>query len=165
MNLYRKAIRITGGIFLVYAVLVATHLGEFWPFSIYPMFSQAGNPWSRVVVRQVESGPEAVSWDTLRVDSLPGEPFTMEEAGVDPIDLASFITKTERWTPARASALQSLFRNDLNAGKRLMVMRVNGGFSEKEEVLIDVVPYVYVTGDTTIANPAIRVVPSSDGGA
>lgn len=36
---------------VVYGLLVAIHLGEFWPFSIYPMFSQTGNPWTGAAER------------------------------------------------------------------------------------------------------------------
>ena len=59
MTFRRKALRITLGTLIVYALLVATHLGEFWPFSIYPMFSQAGNPWSRAVVREMPPGTDS----------------------------------------------------------------------------------------------------------
>jgi hypothetical protein len=50
--------KVIGIILLIYAVLVASHEGEFWPFSIYPMFSQAGNPWTRAMVIDVTDLPD-----------------------------------------------------------------------------------------------------------
>ena len=53
MNFIQKSVRITLISFIIYGALVATHEGEYWPFSIYPMFSKAGNPWTRAIVRDV----------------------------------------------------------------------------------------------------------------
>lgn len=155
MNLYRRALRITGSIFVVYALLVATHLGEFWPFSIYPMFSQAGNPWSRAVVRQINTEPEALPWDTLQVDELPGEPLPLQASGIDPIDVANFVSKTDTWTPSRVAALESLFSDELSSGRKLLVTRVNGHIGEDDSVRVYGVPYVFLSADTTVANPAL----------
>src|SRR5690625_1138715 len=57
-----KALKILGVLFLVHAILVSTHEGEFWPFSIYPMFSQAGNPWARAMVLDVTDLEESELW-------------------------------------------------------------------------------------------------------
>lgn len=65
MRFPKRALHIVGGVLVVYALLVATHLGEFWPFSIYPMFSQAGTPWTRAVVREL---PSQTDPDTLSMD-------------------------------------------------------------------------------------------------
>ena len=43
--------------------LLPSHEGEFWPFSIYPMFSQAGNPWTRAMVLDVTTTPDAELWE------------------------------------------------------------------------------------------------------
>lgn len=51
--------RIIGIVLLINILLVSTHRGEFWPFSIFPMFSQAGNPWSRGVVENVRDTTRA----------------------------------------------------------------------------------------------------------
>src|SRR5690625_7490964 len=58
-----KALKILGVLFLVHAILVSTHEGEFWPFSIYTMFSQAGNPWERAMVLDVTDLEVSVLWD------------------------------------------------------------------------------------------------------
>jgi hypothetical protein len=154
-DLHRRSLRLFGGTLLVYALLVATHLGEFWPFSIYPMFSQAGNPWSRAVVRSVPDVPRDASWDTLTVEALPGEPFALEDHDVDNIDLANYVSKTETWNASRRSALQRLFREDLDE-HRLLIMRVNGRLQPDGAVTVRYVPYLYVGADTTALNPALR---------
>jgi hypothetical protein len=151
----RRAGRLLFGILFVYALLVATHKGEFWPFSIYPMFSQAGNPFSRAVVRDVSAEAEPVRWTTASLDSLPGQPFPLRPNGVDNIDLANFVSKTEAWTPRRVQGLQSLFKPHL-PDHELLVMRVNGRMVEGDSVVVDFVPYVYMHADSTDLNPDLR---------
>lgn len=53
---------------VVFAVLVGTHEGEFWTFSIDPMFSQAGNPW-HVPLQSVASSLN-IGWLTSPVRRL-----------------------------------------------------------------------------------------------
>ena len=62
-SLSRKGMKIIGITLLIYALLVAPHEGEFWPLSIYPMFSQAGNPWSRAMVLDVTDQPDSEVWE------------------------------------------------------------------------------------------------------
>jgi hypothetical protein len=150
-----RAGRLLFGVLLVYALLVATHKGEFWPFSIYPMFSQAGNPFSRAVVRDVSTEASSVRWNTAALDSLPGQPFPLRPNGVDNIDLANFVSKTEAWTPKRVKGLQSLFKPHLS-DHELLVMRVNGRMVEGDSVVVDFVPYVYMHADSTALNPDLR---------
>lgn len=140
------------GTLLVYALLVATHEGEFWPFSIYPMFSQAGHPWSRAVVRDM-SDAEAVAWDTVTArDGLPGAPFPLAEHGIDPIDLANFVSKTQTWNTARVHGLRTMFY-DQAAERDLLVMRVNGRLAGLDSVAVEFVPYVLVRADTAALRP------------
>ena len=40
----KKAGCLLVSLFMLQTLLVSTHLGEFWPFSIYPMFSRGGHP-------------------------------------------------------------------------------------------------------------------------
>lgn len=140
---------------VIYALLVATHRGEFWPFSIYPMFSQAGNSWSRAVVRDVSDEPSPLQWDTTSLDSLPGRPFALRPNGVNNIDLANFVSKTEAWTPKRIDGLRSLFTDALS-DHQLLVMRVNGRMTQADSVVVDFVPYVYIGADSTALHPSLR---------
>lgn len=150
----RRALATLLGTLLVYALLVATHEGEFWPFSIYPMFSQAGQPWSRAVVRDV-SDAETVAWDTLSArDALPGTPFPLAAHGIDPIDLANFVSKSARWDAARVNGLRTMFYDHVPE-RDLLVMRVNGRLVEGDSVAVTFVPYVFVRADTAAVNPLL----------
>jgi hypothetical protein len=143
------------GTLLVYGVLVATHRGEFWPFSIYPMFSQAGNPWSRAVVREVADDERPPPWTSTPRADVPGEPFALEGVEVSNIDLANYVSKTETWTPERVQGLHTQFRDHL-ADHALLVMRVNGRMTEGDSVAVEYVPYVYLNADSTALNPKLR---------
>src|SRR5690606_30809333 len=96
MDRYKRAGRVLLFSLAAYALLVGANEGEFWPFSIYPMFSQGGIPWSRAVVRDVSSEPVR-SWSTVQASDLPGEAYPLLEHGVDPIDLANFVSKSRVW--------------------------------------------------------------------
>lgn len=158
----RRAGRLLVGTLLVYALLVATHEGEFWPFSIYPMFSQAGNPWSRAVVRDVSQDTATLHWDTVARENLPGQPFPLRPNGIDNIDLANFVSKTQTWSPPRVKGLRSLFADHL-ADHDLLVMRVNGRMAAGDSVVVDYVPYVYMSADSTALRPALPTTPSPNG--
>lgn len=148
------------GVLLVYALTVATHLGEFWPFSIYPMFSQAGNPWSRSLVREV-APDDSVSWDTVSLDALPGQPYGVASGGVDAIDLANFVSKTNVWDTDRVAALKLMLLADPpRVPLDLLVFRVRARLTETDSVAILATPYVRVGTDrapsATDVNPEIR---------
>lgn len=158
MSFRTKARRLLLGTLAVYALLVATHLGEFWPFSIYPMFSQGGNAWSRAIVRDVSAaraGGEGVRWQPVeRAGRLPGEPFPLLRYGIDPIDLANFVSKTKTWDADRLGGLRTMFHD--HVGQRdLLVMRVNGRLTEGDSVVVEYVPYVLLRADSTAANPRL----------
>lgn len=154
----RRASKLLLGTLLVFALLVATHRGEFWPFSIYPMFSQAGDPWSRAVVRDLSSDPSSLRWEAMSLNELPGHPFALRPNGVNNIDLANFVSKTDRWTPQRREGLRSLFRPHLPEHD-LLVMRVNGRMIQRDSVEVEFVPSVLITSDTTLLNPDLRSSP------
>lgn len=154
MSRYKRSVTALVAMFLAYGVLTATHLGEFWPFSIYPMFSQGGNPWSRAVVRDVTQGPDDVAWQVYAREDLPGAPFAVLPNGIDPIDLANFVSKTDRWDADRVAGLRRMFYDQLDA-RRLLVMRVNGRIDEQDSVAVEFVPYALIGPDTTAVNPSL----------
>ncbi len=139
---------------LIYILLVATHLGEFWPFSIYPMFSQGGNPWSRSMVRDVPSD-EAIAWQPIDAEHLPGRPVALNDHGVDPIDLANFVSKTEIWDDDRVAGLRSMFRADELEAQRLLVFRARGELNEADSVVLSFEPYVLLLSDGAQVNPML----------
>lgn len=154
-----KSLKITLITLLVYALLVATHEGEFWPFSIYPMFSQAGNPWTRAMVTDVTDVPESLIWDTRERDHQHGPPVSVKQYGVDQIDFSNFVTKTRNWTPQRKRALITMFDSAaLEGDRRLMVMKVQGRLQEDGEesgVTLEAVPFLLMTADSVYTNPGL----------
>jgi|SRR6056297_2758764 len=151
-NPTRRALRVLGVTFLIYGALVATHEGEFWPFSIFPMFSQAGNPWSRAVVRDVPP-TDAERWDAVGAADLPGAGYPLLDYGVDPIDLANFVKKTEHWTPRRVAALGTMLEPP--RGRTLRVYRADGRMAEGDSVAVTFVPVATVSADTVLLNPVL----------
>ena len=152
---YKKSVRAIGITFLVYALLVATHLGEFWPFSIYPMFSQAGNPWSRAIVLDVTETAPNLSWESVNESNLPGTAVAVPDYGVDPIDLANFVSKTEKWDQDRVSGLRSMFRADELDGRSLLVMRARGEMNDQDSVRLYFEPYIVLNNTGAVLNPEL----------
>jgi hypothetical protein len=155
MRFPRRALRIVGGVLVVYALLVATHLGEFWPFSIYPMFSQAGNPWTRAVVRELPSqtDPDTLSWEAVSLQELPGAPYPVAPKGINQNDVANYVSKTDRWTDERVQGLRSLFTKGRTLSSPLLVLRVRGKL-EADTVAVTATPVLLFEPDTTRLHPS-----------
>ena len=119
------------------------------------MFSQAGNPWSRAIVLDVSETGDNLLWERVSENDLPGKPIAVPDYGVDPIDLANFVSKTERWDDARVEGLRSMFRaNDL-AEQHLLVMRARGEMNDSDSVLVYFEPYVILNSSGAILNPEL----------
>jgi hypothetical protein len=151
----RRAGRLLFGTLLVYALLVASHAGEFWPFSIYPMFSQAGDPWSRTVVRDVTADSSALRWTSYDRQALPGTPFPLARTrGIRSNDLSAFLAGTDTWTPDRIEGLRRFFYPRLS-GHDLLIMQANGRMRPRDDsVAVEYVPVVYLSRDTTLFPPS-----------
>ena len=139
--------------FLVNALLVSTHKGEFWPFSIFPMFSQAGNPWSRGVVERVENRKRPDLWETKPLQRISDRVVALSEYGIDNIDYANFISKTEEWNPKRIRALRALFQSERRENEMWLATRVKGHLTESDSVVVEAIPMFLLTPDTTYKNP------------
>lgn len=142
-----------GIILLIYATLVATHEGEFWPFSIYPMFSQAGNPWTRAMVIDVTDVPDQEIWETQNLTGLQGKAISVKKYGVDQIDFSNFVSKTNNWTPGRKQALKLMFGEENLRGQRWMASRVRGELAGQDSVVVEIVPFLLITEDSVYTNP------------
>jgi len=143
----KRAVSILGIIMIIYASLVATHEGEFWPFSIYPMFSQAGNPWTRSFVRDVTSEDRPIQGDIQSNEELYGVPFALNTVGVHQNDLSNFMSKNKDWTPEKKEAVRKYFESVIDE-KELLVYKVSGALGD-QQVDFTYKPYVYITTDTT----------------
>lgn len=115
--------------FVVYGLLVTPHKGEFWPFSIYQMFSSAGNPWSRVVVRSVDAddADDAFEWTQYDLAALPGTPYALQPAGVNVHDVAALVNQTSTWDASRRALLRQTLHPERDTGtSSLLVVQVRG---------------------------------------
>jgi hypothetical protein len=147
-HLRTRALRLLLGTFVLYGVLVATHEGEFWPFSIFPMFSQAGGEWSRAVVREVAREDAPTDWEPLLRTELPGAPLALTDYGLRH-DLANFIARTEHWDDRRVQGLRRMLAEPLEA-RSLLVYRVRGRLADGDNVRVRFIPYAYLAPDTTV---------------
>lgn len=125
-----RGVRALGVLSLVGVALLATHLGEFWPYSIYPMFSVAGRPWRRAIARDVSDVPAGELWQTRTVETLAGRAFPVAEHGIPQIDFTEYVNHSPRWDAARVAGLRALFAAALFDAARgtqaLLVYEVRG---------------------------------------
>lgn len=153
MDTFKKHKKILLWTLLINILLVATHLGEFWPFSIFPMFSQAGKEWSRGVVEQVEDSSRADLWETKPISEIENRILPLKDYGIHEIDFANFITKTKVWNEKRLNGMRSTFQVDQYPGEMWLATRVRGYMDERDSVVIEAIPMFLFTADTTIKNP------------
>lgn len=139
--------------FLCYAILVSTHKGEFWPFSIFPMFSQAGNPWSRGVVQNIHDKDDTDIWKTQPLREIRDDVVSLEKLGVNPIDYANYVSKTKTWTDERIQGLRDVIQIQNYPHDQLMITRVRGKFIENDSIYVEAIPLFLITSDTTYRNP------------
>lgn len=149
----RNPLKTIGFTLLVFAVLVATHLGEFWPFSIYPMFSRGGRTWTRALVRDVANVPDSLVWQTTDFNNLTGKPVVLPEYGVDQIDYSNFMSKTKEWDAKRVQALRNMFKEENLKGNKWLTMKVSGHLEGKDSVVIEALPFWLLSEDSSFRNP------------
>ncbi len=154
----RRARRILGVVFAVYVALVATHEGEFFPFSIYPMFSQAGKPWTRSAVYELSKTELAeLDFAPRKREDMPGRPFAAGKNGINVIDLAKFISMAERFDDGAVQSLRKMAGPEL-ADKRLVFVRVSGHLMEEQpgEVALQFQPVVAIAPEGARVHPDLR---------
>ena len=156
---YRTAIIVLLGVLLIYGVLVATHRGEFWPFSIYPMFSSAGGTWTRVVVRDVTGDSlDSFPQRAMSLQHLPGRPVPLDEVGVPASqnDLAVFMEEGEGWSAARREVLHSFFLGHAS-NRHLLLYRVTGRLGDYGVVEVWADPVALIMDDTLLINTKLMI--------
>lgn len=142
-------------VLLINILLVSTHEGEFWPFSIFPMFSQAGIPWSRGVVENVQDTTRSDLWETKPIGSIDNRILPLQEYGIHSIDYANYISKTKEWNTKKINGLRSTFGIKNHPGEMWMATRVVGSINEQDSVVIKAIPMFLFTADSTYKNPNI----------
>ncbi len=155
----KRGLKVIGISLLVYAILVASHEGEFWPFSIYPMFSQAGNPWTRAIVIDVTDLNEEEIWHSYSLEDRAAGVVPVRSYSVDQIDFSNFVSKTQNWTDSRRAALITMFGPNQLEDRQWMVSKVKGEMIGADSVSIRIVPFIKLTSDSTLLNPNL---PESD---
>jgi len=152
----KRGMKVLGVSLLVYALLVAPHQGEFWPLSIYPMFSQAGNPWTRAMILDVTNKPDADLWERQPLNSRESDVVAVSDYGVDQIDFSNFVVKTQNWTQTRQKALKDMFGTSAIENERWMVSKVRGELIGSDSVSIEITPFILLTPDSTYLNPNLQ---------
>lgn len=150
-----RAMLAIGVTFAVYVVTVASHLGEFFPFSIYPMFSQAGKPWTRALMVEVEPSTSD-AWGPWTLQDLPGAPFVNDSIGVNTNDLSKFIQLTDDWTDERVATLRKLYAPALADGRSLLLLRGQGKLVGEDEVAIAMTGLIRIDPEQSVVNPALK---------
>jgi len=149
MHPQKKKIYLLVGVLAVYILLVSTHQGEFWPFSIFPMYSQAGHSWTKTLVRDVSG----LNVDSLRdeydqIAKLPGKPVALKTVGINKNDLSNFISKTTSWHKQEITELRSFFDRILT-NKTILIYKVHG-YLKDQNVKVSCLPFVLLKSDSTI---------------
>ncbi|MEL7834880.1 hypothetical protein [Fodinibius sp. Rm-B-1B1-1] len=152
----KKSVKVTLVTLVIYGLLVATHLGEFWPFSIYPMFSKAGNPWKRAIVQDITHTHVDSLWKTTDKSGLPGQTVALNPLNVNTNDIANYLSKTEVWTQKKQSGVRKLLKKRLD-NSTLLVYQARGSLTENDKPKVEFIPYLYFTADTTLLNNNLRV--------
>ena len=137
---------------LFYVSLVATHRGEFWPMSIFPMFSQTNITWEKVFVQIVENFEFNENQYSYDLGSLPGKPFRLDNTSISQNDLSNYIQRTENWDKGEIMHIRNYFKDYLAEQDLLIIQAKNVLENRKEEFKIKYHPYIYLSSDTTIIN-------------
>lgn len=102
-----------------------------------------------------------ISWeettlaDISNITELPGAPFSVKANGVDPIDLANFVSKTKTWDKVRVAALEHMLFNGAVPDRSLMIYRVQGRLSSTGNVEVSAKPYVLITPGVDALHPSL----------
>jgi hypothetical protein len=120
----------------VYGALVASHRGEFWPFSTFPMFAKAGRVWTRVTVRDVGDDARSVRWSEVEQRALPGHPFPLDAVSIDQNDLSALMASAgDRLDGVRRSVLERWFR-DVRGDRHLVIYAARGSLDRDDLVQV-----------------------------
>lgn len=151
MSTERKVRNILLVLLPLYLFLVATHQGEFWPFSIFPMFSQAGKPWNHAIAYQeMHSGNEIPK---LQVEKQPvGNIVKLDNLPIIQNDFSGLVRQVYfKATPEAVDNLRKIFLPVIRKYP-VIIYDVKGELSgaHKGKVLLTYQPLLYISRDTSI---------------
>jgi hypothetical protein len=117
--------------------------------SVFPMFSQAGKPWTRIVVRELTE-TDSLSWNPIEGwTTLPGQAFALKPTGITPLDLTPLVLRAQ---DSMHLATLRLWERTYFENRRLLVLQAQGKLSEGD-VQVTFTPLLLLHGDTVIWNP------------
>jgi hypothetical protein len=155
MEVKKKSKYILATVMVFYVFVVAIHKGEFWPFSIYPMFSKAPQIVSKTLVRRVNSEYKQ-SWNVYtKEQDLPGTRYILEEAGIDQNDLSTFVQKTEMWDSINVENISQLLSNNQN-NIHLVLYEVHIELANSKKLEFKFFPLMSLYPDSTVLNPNLE---------
>lgn len=119
------------------------------------MFSQARNPWTRSLVREVPRGtdPDTLDWDPVPLEEVPGSAYPLEPRGINQNDVANYVSKTEQWTDKRIWRLRSPFAKNREPSLSLLVLKMRGELRDRE-VTITATPMLLFNPDRSFLHPS-----------
>jgi len=152
-TLRQRALTWIAAVVVLAIPVLATHHGEFWPLSIYPMFSAAGKPWTRALAREVTGISEAELWSPRNFpEDLPGKPVLMHTLGVSQNDFSLMMKDTKLWDAAAELRLRKFFGEFLTS-HNVLVFRVTGTLDQDGKMRLNTQPFVLLTRERTLFNP------------
>ncbi len=136
-------------VFIIYGLLVATHQGEFWPFSTYQMFSQGGLPWSKpVLVKLDEDSCSSARFTDL--SDLDGQSVPLNRYGIDHRDFSNFTRHLNTPSQAESEALRHLLQPVLSdSPDGLCVIRIDAKSAE-DGVELHFTPVLFLNSERAI---------------
>lgn len=117
------------------------------------MFSKAGQPWTRALVQDITDTSDNLKWQTINFNELGETTVALQDYGIDAIDFANFVSKTDSWNWKRRQALQKMFGAKQIRDRKLMVMKVSGRLVGEDSVALTATPLMLVTADTVFGDP------------
>lgn len=119
------------------------------------MFSQAGNPWNRAIVRDVTDLEQDSLWKNYTHENLVGDPLPLDELNINTNDIANFLSKTDVWTQGKINGVRKLFSDELDS-RNILLLQATGSLDSQDSVTVKFTPFIYVTQDTTILNNDLK---------
>lgn len=122
----RRFQRLAIGVVVANFLLIATHGGDFYPFSRFPMFSRAGRPWTVALVRSVTPEEAQQPLGAVEESALPGQPFPIHRHHINQDDLSAVIRPMKApLTPEQTAFLAQYFQS-VRGNAQLVLYRAEG---------------------------------------
>jgi hypothetical protein len=153
----RRGLRTIAIVFLAYALLVAPHEGEFWPFSIYPMFSSAGNAWERsLIVTPHDVPPSGFTWEESFLSELTGDVVPLRPLAIPQNDLSDFLRRTADWDARQRETVEHLISRARTDSGPIILYRIRGELVQEGVNVIASPVLLLESAGKMVLNPAME---------